>query len=52
MRASGKIRSDCGTEIVELYDVHIIFHRLNPIDEIGNYYNYDKSMYNQKIECF
>ena len=52
MRAPGKIRSDCGTETVELYGVHTTFHRLSPIGEVGSCYNYGKSVHNQKIECF
>jgi len=47
-----KLRSDCGTETVEIYTVHTAFHELSLDGDIENSYKYGKSTDNQKIECF
>lgn len=46
-----KIRSDRGTETVDIYAVHNAFHEISP-QGVVDCWSYGRSVYNQKIECF
>ena len=52
MTAPRKIRSNRGTETVEVYTVHTTFHQLSTAGNVKECYGYGKSVHNQKIECF
>jgi len=50
VKAPLKINSDRGTETVDLYSVHTLFHQLCPEGNVDKWYKYSKSVHNQKIE--
>jgi len=47
-----KMRSDHGTETVEIYGVHLAFHEHSEFGNIAECYGYGRSVHNQKIECY
>src|ERR1700685_1558432 len=47
-----KLRSDHGTETVELYGVHYAFHEHSEFGDPADCYTYGRSVHNQKIECY
>jgi hypothetical protein len=47
-----RVRSDYGSETVDLYNVHKAFHMTSPEGDQDECYVYGRSVHNQRIECY
>jgi hypothetical protein len=47
-----KMRSDHGTETVDIYAAHFALHEHSEVGNPGDCYAYGRSVHNQKIECY